>query len=592
MQSKYKLDPYIMYQPFDDNFVIKSENNQICFFKWNGDQNNNSLKKSDETYDELNSSSKDTPRINICENYETQDIKNSEEYDNTFQNDFRDEQFYKSDDTEFTNSIEKIKDMSFKVEEHFKNNDSTQDYVKFLDQLENQRTNIDIQGSAEDNEVVKSYTQDNSILKKKIEIIKTQLEDVNKEHKKLVKINNSFVTGKVDYLKKLETRKEEMVFIDEQYKRLTEEVKNNYIINYKIYNSQVKSTKNSMANKKTCFTSESDPYISTAVPQKAMIFTSNSQNIDTENIAKYYRSDKETSEFFPEINRNPMIHRSQLSKESYQKSSEDKIMQNIENLKEIHNVLSEKDKSIEQSSTKNLSFDNLTIKNSNNKMANKTATKKNTEDYHHTTPNTHNMNSYQKKFDISNSYQKKFDIMNTSELIDKSIIEKIQQSMMSKGYSDQTCDKDDVGNIINDLIKNEEMLCKDSYLTNNDALPGHLNTNSKGNNGNSSYMKRFLKQKKTPNKFITQNHLIENKENSANLVNVGYDVNKLATCKKSRENLDIFKEPVISSRSSSSNINAKARRSGSKNTGIFQQLKQKAYNSVFRNKMNNNMQKI
>ena len=46
-------------------------------------------------------------------------------------------------------------DLSFKIEDQLSKNDSTNDYMKFLDQLENQRTNIDIQGNGESDEVIK-----------------------------------------------------------------------------------------------------------------------------------------------------------------------------------------------------------------------------------------------------------------------------------------------------------------------------------------------------------------------------------------------------------------------------------------------------
>ena len=566
MLRKYILNADITYQPFEDGLVINSENNSIL------------IESNSEKSVKLNSS---TPRINVfCETNSLQDIKNSEVLESTFENDFVDEQFYKPNNSEYTNSIDKIKDLSFKIEDHLSKNDSSYDYMKFLDQLENQRPNIDIKGSGESDEVIKGYNRDNDILKKKIEIIKSQLEEVDKEHKNLNDINDSLIKGKTDYLKKLKTRKEEMLTIDDQYKILVHEVKNNYIINYKIYNSQVKSKNNNFENKNTCFT-DSDPYISN-IPNRNPIFTSNSQNIDTEKLAKeqYYRSERETSEFFPEINNNSRMSNNQLSEDNHQKSVENKIYQKMESLRDITKTytMTDKDKSYDQSN--NISFDNLTIKNSNNKNLCKTDNKNYKEEFCHGTP-----------FTQKTSINKDFDSMNVNEFIDKSMIEKIQESLLSKGTTSQNCDQENLANIINDLIKHEQILNKEPEQTNDELF-----TTNQTKPSNSSYMSRFLKKntKKKANKFTVQNKLYENKENlNQNLHNFEVDTHKETSYKKNKENQDTYGDKSARSPTSNSfSIYTKAQKSNNNNCGIFGQLKQKAYQSVFRDKCSKNSKKL
>ena len=566
MLRKYILNADITYQPFEDGLVINSENNSIL------------IESNSEKSVKLNSS---TPRINVfCETNSLQDIKNSEVLESTFENDFVDEQFYKPNNSEYTNSIDKIKDLSFKIEDHLSKNDSSYDYMKFLDQLENQRPNIDIKGSGESDEVIKGYNRDNDILKKKIEIIKSQLEEVDKEHKNLNDINDSLIKGKTDYIKKLKTRKEEMLTIDDQYKILVHEVKNNYIINYKIYNSQVKSKNNNFENKNTCFT-DSDPYISN-IPNRNPIFTSNSQNIDTEKLAKeqYYRSERETSEFFPEINNNSRMSNNQLSEDNHQKSVENKIYQKMESLRDITKTytMTDKDKSYDQSN--NISFDNLTIKNSNNKNLCKTDNKNYKEEFCHGTP-----------FTQKTSINKDFDSMNVNEFIDKSMIEKIQESLLSKGTTSQNCDQENLANIINDLIKHEQILNKEPEQTNDELF-----TTNQTKPSNSSYMSRFLKKntKKKANKFTVQNKLYENKENlNQNLHNFEVDTHKETSYKKNKENQDTYGDKSARSPTSNSfSIYTKAQKSNNNNCGIFGQLKQKAYQSVFRDKCSKNSKKL
>jgi t-SNARE complex subunit (syntaxin) len=76
--------------------------------------------------------------------------------------------------------------LSFKAD----NNDSeaNEECLKFLDELENQRQQVATEiGNPDESDMTKyieNFTRDNSILQKKIGIIKSQLDDVNKDNKK------------------------------------------------------------------------------------------------------------------------------------------------------------------------------------------------------------------------------------------------------------------------------------------------------------------------------------------------------------------------------------------------------------------------
>jgi t-SNARE complex subunit (syntaxin) len=76
--------------------------------------------------------------------------------------------------------------LSFKAD----NNDSeaNEECLKFLDELENQRqqvaTEIRNPDESDMTKYIENFTRDNSILQKKIGIIKSQLDDVNKDNKK------------------------------------------------------------------------------------------------------------------------------------------------------------------------------------------------------------------------------------------------------------------------------------------------------------------------------------------------------------------------------------------------------------------------
>jgi t-SNARE complex subunit (syntaxin) len=76
--------------------------------------------------------------------------------------------------------------LSFKAD----NNDSeaNEECLKFLDELENQRQQVATEiGNPDESDMTKyieNFTRDNSILQKKIGIIKSQLDEVNKDNKK------------------------------------------------------------------------------------------------------------------------------------------------------------------------------------------------------------------------------------------------------------------------------------------------------------------------------------------------------------------------------------------------------------------------
>ena len=181
--------------------------------------------------------------------------------------------------------------------------------------------------------------------------------------------------------------------------------------------------------------------------------------------------------------------------------------------------------------------------------------------------------------------------MNVNEFIDKSMIEKIQESLLSKGTTSQNCDQENLANIINDLIKHEQILNKEPEQTNDELF-----TTNQTKPSNSSYMSRFLKKntKKKANKFTVQNKLYENKENlNQNLHNFEVDTHKETSYKKNKENQDTYGDKSARSPTSNSfSMYTKAQKSNNNNCGIFGQLKQKAYQSVFRDKCSKNSKKL